>query len=257
LTDFTPISTEPTRVKLCAVRAAFVIVGLVAWFGTQALLGARPAPAEPASLMAAGAVLTQGDGLLELSRPMNVYLHEHRAVANGLLIVSSAMIDVLGIALLGWSVFGASVRPFVGLLVLFGLRQLTQVLCALPAPVGMIWPKEGPGFPSLLVTYTVANDFFFSGHTAIAVFGAIELCRFVGYKLRGTAVCAAQGLICLGAIFLVTVVLLLRAHYTMDVFAGVLAATLAAIFASRVAPRCDVVLCWIIGGREHGRSSQP
>src|SRR5207249_2901381 len=99
-----------------------------------------------------------------------------------------------GIVLLTWSVFGASVRPFVGLLVLFGLRQLTQVLCALPAPVGMIWPQEGPGFPSLLVTYGVANDFFFSGHTAIAVFGAIELCRFAQQRLGAMAARAAQGM---------------------------------------------------------------
>jgi len=48
-----------------------------------------------------------------------------------------------------------------------------QAVCALPPPPNMIW--HYPGFPSLLVTYHVANDFFFSGHTAIAVFGAIEL----------------------------------------------------------------------------------
>ena len=35
----------------------------------------------------------------------------------------------------------------------------------------MIW--RNPGFPSLLVTYGVSNDFFISGHTAIAVLGAI------------------------------------------------------------------------------------
>src|SRR5260370_685501 len=104
------------------------------------------------------------------------------------------------------------------------LRQLMQALCAFPPPPNMIW--HYPGFPSLLVTYTVANDFFFSGHTAIAVFGAIELCRFVRQRLRGIAACTAQSVVCLAATFLVTVVLLLRAHYSMDVFAGVLAATL-------------------------------
>ena len=231
------------------MRAAFVVVGLAAWFGTQALLGARQAKVSREQWDAAGDVLTQGDGLLELSRPVNVYLHEHPQVANRLLIASSAMIDVLGIVLLGWSVFGASVRPFLGLLVLFGLRQLTQMLCALPAPVGMIWPEEGPGFPSLLVTYTVANDFFFSGHTAIAVFGAIELCRFVRQWCSGVVAWTAQSLICVAAVFLVIVVLLLRAHYSMDVFAGVLAATLAAIFASRLAPRCDATLCRLVSDR--------
>ena len=70
-------------------------------------------------------------------------------------------------ALLGSWLFGGSVRPFLGLVLLMALRQLVQSLCPLPAP-GMIW--HYPGFPSLLVTYRVANDFFFSGHTAIAVF---------------------------------------------------------------------------------------
>jgi hypothetical protein len=249
LSDCAPLSAEPTRIKVCAVRAAFVVLGLAAWFGTQALLGARQTKVSREQWEAGGAVLTQGDGLLELSQPINVYLHDHPPVANGLLIASSAMIDVLGIVLLSWSVFGASVRPFLGLLVLFGLRQVTQMLCALPAPVGMIWPEEGPGFPSLLVTYTVANDFFFSGHTAIAVFGAIELCRFVRQHVAGAAAYAAQGLIFTAASFLVMVVLLLRAHYSMDVFAGVLAATLAAIFASHVAPPCDARLCRLVAGR--------
>jgi len=36
----------------------------------------------------------------------------------------------------------------------------------------MIW--RHPGIPSLLVTYDVATDFFFSGHTAIAVLASIE-----------------------------------------------------------------------------------
>jgi len=47
---------------------------------------------------------------------------------------------------------------------------MAQATTALPAPPGMLW--RDPGFPSLLVTYSVGNDFFFSGHTAFAVFGA-------------------------------------------------------------------------------------
>jgi len=44
------------------------------------------------------------------------------------------------------------------------------------------YPPEGndlapPGIPSLLVTYGTATDLFFSGHTAIAVFGCVELAR--------------------------------------------------------------------------------
>jgi len=103
------------------------------------------------------------------------------------------------------------------------------VLCSLPVPPGMIW--HYPGFPSLLVTYHVANDFFFSGHTAIAVFGALELSRFRRTWLTW------------GAIFLVLLevatVLILRAHYTMDVFTGILAALWIARLSERLAPALD------------------
>jgi membrane-associated phospholipid phosphatase len=239
------ISSAPSRLKVCAVRAVFVILGLVAWHWTQGLLGARAKPAEDDQLVVAGAVLVQGDALLELSRPLNVYLNEHRPSAHALLVISSAMIDVLGVFLLGWSVFGSSMRPFVGLLLLFGLRQITQTLCALPPPPGIIW--DYPGFPSLLVTYLVENDFFFSGHTAIAVFGAIELGRFVRGWLPGTAAWVAQWVIGIATVFLMAVVLVLRAHYTMDVFTGFIAAVLAAILAGWIAPRCDDALGRIVG----------
>jgi membrane-associated phospholipid phosphatase len=87
-------------------------------------------------------------------------------------------------------------------------------LCSLPPPPGIIW--HYPGFPSLLVTYGVANDFFFSGHTAIAVFGAIELARLRRHWLTAAAICVV--------VFEIAAVLVLRAHYTMDVFTGALAA---------------------------------
>ena len=62
---------------------------------------------------------------------------------------------------------------------LFALRQLCQGLCAFAPPgEGMIWRR--PGIPSLLVTYGTATDLFFSGHTAIAVYGALELGRLGG-----------------------------------------------------------------------------
>jgi len=47
------------------------------------------------------------------------------------------------------------------LVLLLGMRQVMQALCALPAPPNMIW--RYPGFPSLFVTYSVGNDYFFSG----------------------------------------------------------------------------------------------
>ena len=80
-----------------------------------------------------------------------------------------------------------------GLLILFGLRQLCQGLCALPPPEGMIW--RNPGFPSLLVTYGTATDLFFSGHTAIAVYGCLELAHWGGpvAAVAGIAIAAHRG----------------------------------------------------------------
>src|SRR2546427_7139637 len=147
-------------------------------------------------------------------------------------IVSSGLIDGLGLFLLGRWLFGGSVRPFLGLLLLMALRQLMQAICALPAPPNMIW--HYPGFPSLLVTYHVANDFFFSGHTAIAVFGAMELSRFRRKWLTVAAM--------LIVVFEVASVLILRAHYTMDVFTGIVAALWVSHLSERISPRLDRLL---------------
>ena len=42
-------------------------------------------------------------------------------------------------------------------------------------------------------------------------------------------------------------VLVLRAHYTMDVFTGAVAARYATLLASRIAPRCDNFLRRLMG----------
>ena len=194
---------------------------LALWFWTQSLIGARVA-------LASGI----GDSLHNLTAGLNSYFARNSGAANALLIVSSALIDTLGLFLLGRWLFGGSVRPFLGLFLLMALRQVMQAICALPPPHNMIW--HYPGFPSLLVTYHVANDFFFSGHTAIAVFGAIELSRLRRNWLTLLAL--------LIVIFEVATVLVLRAHYTMDVFTGIVAALWVARFSERVSPRIDRLL---------------
>lgn len=180
-------------------------IALVGWFWTQAKLGQRQ--------FQEGRI---GDALLELTAPVNRFLHANPAWANRLLLVSSGLIDLLGVFLIASSIFGPSLRPFIGLFLLFTLRQLCQNLCALPPPPGMLW--RHPGFPSLLVTYGTAGDLFFSGHTAIAVYGALEL----GY-VAGLPGMLAGGAI---ALFEIGTVLVLRAHYTMDVFTGIVTALL-------------------------------
>lgn len=192
------------------IRVTLTAIALVIWFWSQRLIGNRGAPA-----------IAIGDRLQDFTAPANLYLHAHASAANLLLIVSSGIIDLLGIFLLLRWIFGASVRPFLGLVIVLGLRQIVQGLVTLPTPPDSIW--HYPGFPSLLVTYSVSNDYFFSGHTAIAVLAVTEIAR-----LRKRWLTALGVLI---AIFEIATVLVLRAHYTMDVFTGIVTGLYAAYLA--------------------------
>ncbi len=214
--------------RLYATRAIVVAIALAGWFWSQGLIGSMTAPTDGVS-----------DRIFVLTASFHDYLAEHASAANVLLIVSSFCIDVLGIFLLARGIFGPTLRPIVGLISLFALRQLCQATIGLPVPPGMIWREPLPFHSSLLVTYGVANDFFFSGHTAIAVLGAVELARL------GSKRWVALGLAI--AVFEMVTVLVLRAHYTMDVFTGMLAALLMAQVAAWVAPACDRALRRLAG----------
>jgi hypothetical protein len=206
------------RWRVIVLRTAGVAAALGLWFWTQSLIGARGFPQ--------GCV---GDGLHELTASVNHWLDEVPGRADCLLVASSLVIDAVGIFLLARSIFGPTIRPLLGLLVIFALRQAAQALTALQPPEGMIW--RHPGLPSLLVTYGVASDLFFSGHTAIAVWGGLEIGRL---PFKGAAVLGA-----LVALFEASTVIVLRAHYTMDVFTGVVVALLVGAYADTWARPID------------------
>ena len=69
----------------------------------------------------------------------------------------------------------------------------------------------------------MSNDYFFSGHTAIAVLALTEIARL------GNRWLTALGIVV--AIFEIATVLVLRAHYTMDVFTGIVTGLYAAYLA--------------------------
>jgi membrane-associated phospholipid phosphatase len=212
-------NTKPGGRRL-VLRVVATLAALAIWFWTQSLIGARAPSADI------------GDALQNLFGGLNSYFWRHPSAANVLLIVSSAFIDALGLFLVAEWIFAGRVRPFLGLVLLLGLRQVIQTLCALPAPPHMIW--RYPGFPSLFVTYSVVNDYFFSGHTAIAVFGAIELARFRRGWLTALAVVIV--------LFEIAAVLILRAHYTMDIFAGAMTGLWLAALCDAVSPRLERLL---------------
>ena len=203
------------------LRAGFVAVALVLWFWTQRLIS-RKAPAGN----------RVGDRLHDWSAPLHSWLTTHPIAANCTLIISSALIDLLGLYLLGSAIFGPTLRPFVAIFILFFIRQSCQVICTLPTPTGALW--RYPGFPSLLVTYGTSNDLFFSGHTAISVLGAIELAHAAPVWLAVLA-----GIV---AVVEAATVIVLRAHYTMDVIAAMFIAWGSYAIAQQLAPWVDVWL---------------
>jgi hypothetical protein len=180
-------------------RLALVGVLVAIWYQTQRLIGQRTAPQ---GLL--------GDKLHEWTAPLNRALNEKKRLASALLIVSSLGIDFLALSVMWMGVFGPSVRPIIGLFAMLVLRQSCQFVSTLPAPEGMIW--RDPGFPSIFVTYGVTTDLFFSGHTAFAVYGALIVSQVGNPLLTVGAACLA--------LFEVVTVLILRAHWTMDIYAG-------------------------------------
>jgi hypothetical protein len=211
------------------VRSALVVGGILAWYWTQSVLGKRvPKVAHEVPLT---------DGVHVLTARMHARYATNIAAGNRLLIISSLVIDLLGVYLIGSAIFGQSIRPYLGLVLVFALRQICQMLCPLPAPSGMVW--RYPGVPAVLVTYGTANDLFFSGHTAIAVYAAATLADHHGaYALAlGIAV----------AVFEAVTVLVLRAHYTMDVFTGIVCALWVYTLSGKMAPWVDATIRHWVG----------
>ena len=184
-------------------RVLLIVVSLALWFITQKMIGARK--------LDGNAIY---DHLHVLTAGWNAWLHQNPRTANALLVASSLGVDAVTLFVLIYAVCGPSFTPFWGLFGLFALRQASQATVALPIPEGVIW--RDPGVPSLFVTYGVGNDLFFSGHTALAVCGAIIIAT-LGIPVLSLAAA-------LLALFQVVVVIVLRAHWTMDVVAGLFAA---------------------------------
>jgi PAP2 superfamily C-terminal len=212
---------------LTVIRVFLILVGVGLWYWTQRLISRKVDLGDGV-----------GDRLHDLTTPLHAWFTRNTAATNATLVITSALIDAIGIYLLGNAIFGASVRPFIALFILFGLRQLCQAITTMPQPSGVIW--RHPGVPSLLVTYHVANDFFFSGHTAVAALGALELWyhgpHFAAIVVTGIAFIEAA------------VVIIFRAHYTADVFAAAFAAWGAELIAQHASPTIDVCLHRLIAG---------
>jgi hypothetical protein len=212
---------------IISIRVLLILAGVGLWYWTQKLISRKVDLGDGV-----------GDRLHDLTTPLHTWFTRNPRATDLTLIITSALIDAIGIFLLASAIFGSSLRPFIALFILFGLRQICQAITTMPKPDGVIW--RHPGFPALLVTYDVSNDFFFSGHTAVAVLGAVEL-AYHGPPVAALAVAVI-------AFIEASVVIIFRAHYTADVFAAAFAAWGAELIAQHVSPTIDVWLHRLIAG---------
>lgn len=193
----------------------FAIAQIVLYFIFQHLIGQRPAP-----------VCKIHDVLLELFQPVTNFLHNHRIAANIQLIAMNGILDILSLFLIVITLVKRDIRPFFILVIFFSLRQILQLLVKLPIPPEAIW--HYPGFPSLLQTYGIASDYYFSGHTGLSLLAFYELSYFrkpwlayLGFALfvyEAISVLATHG------------------HYTMDVFTAIMTVTCFTDFSFKFAP---------------------
>lgn len=188
------------------LRSVLVGALIALWFATQKLIGNK----EEASRDIV-------DVVHRWMTPWHKRLLERESLRRTLLITSSIGVDLLGLSVLGLGILGQSFAPILGLFLILILRQSCQMMTTLPTPEGMIW--EDPGVPSVFVTYGVTNDLFFSGHTAIAVYGGLVLASLGIPWLTAAALALA--------LFEIVAVLALRAHWTLDVYTGAVSAALA------------------------------
>jgi len=111
------------------------------------------------------------------------------------------------------------------------LRQLSQLTVDLPVPKHLWF--EYPGFPSLFVNYAVKNDFFFSGHTCLAVMVTLELRKLFPHKKWLVGV---MSVVC---VFQMIIVLIFRTHYIQDVVSGFFAPFFVMFVAKKLAKKID------------------
>lgn len=186
---------SPVFKKICFALAIYAF-----WLTTQNLL------------ITENATHVIEDKMHNLLEPINTYLHDNPHISVYNLVLSSALIDLnMAIFIFKYLTTTYSDRAFVLLCCGFLFRQLCQFMNQLPPPTDFIW--FDPGIPSALVTYHVAHDFFFSGHTLISLVLGTDLSNSSNKWVRLYGV--------LFIVYEITVILVTYSHYFMDVYGAI------------------------------------
>lgn len=164
--------------------------------------------------------------------PVNHFIFIHKLLGNVLLALMNGILDSLTILIFVITLWKRDIRPFLILTIFFTLRQGLQMMVQLPLPEQTIW--HYPGFPTLLQTYEISNDFYFSGHTGTSLLAALELSYFgkrwltlFGFSLF---------------VFEAIMVIVMQIHFTMDVFTAIMTVCCFERFSFQIAPSLNRLL---------------
>jgi hypothetical protein len=155
---------------------------------------------------------------------INMFLHMNNNATIYLFIGTSLLLDLGFIYIFLQTVIYNKYKLLFIMFSGFLLRQICQMTNKLPIPDKMLWIN--PGFTSLVVTYDTTNDFFFSGHTFMALLVGIDVFNNYGFKCKILS--------CLFMFLEIGFIIVTKSHYMMDIYAAVLTYGFLHLFAKNI-----------------------
>ena len=165
------------------------------------------------------------DQLFNLTKPINKYLSNNTYIKNTFLIISSLFIDIMFFTLAYfWTVKGRSWRMAICFVIFYAFRSLSQHLFTMMFPSGYL--ISFPGFPSVIVSYLKASDFYPSGHVAFPLIAGLEFLYYLDVR-NMFYFCMIT------SVFEAFVMIFVRGHYGIDILAGYIFAHYSYIIAEK------------------------
>jgi len=153
------------------------------------------------------------DRILDYFSSANLYFANHPHTKHIFMIISGLMMDTMVlVSFYRFSFHGKSWRFPLAMFIFYMGRVFIQHIFLIKYPRGYLW--EFPGIYSLSVPYSKTNDFFYSGHLGCAVICTLEF-FYTGWKKMAV-------FSILTAIVQASLMTLLRGHYSIDLFAGII-----------------------------------
>lgn len=180
------------------------------------------------------------DRFHDLFYPLNKAVRENKALFSAFMVTGSLMMDIVVCWIFGyWALLGDSMRLPIAYGLLYGVRSLIRRFTIFPFPADYVWgfPQVGKWkYHSLTVPFTIADDFFYSGHVGCATLAAIEHYYNKCWIGMGFSIMAA----------LVTVFLMLtcRSHYMIDMLTGAAMASWYHMVAQKIAVYIDETMAF-------------